>query len=190
MKQSTSCLIVLSIFLIAHSCWLNVFCVRNEIKFIICFRWGLAYFLGNLISGRVSGGHLNPIVTVSLNLLKPHSQSWTTVITQVIAQFLGAFLSGLLVFLIYWDGIIWYSWCSKKYSDIYYHNHRFEHQIGEFRPVPQTSEIFATYPAPYVSIFGAFLDQFLASSILLFCLSAIYDKRNKVNFIWESAYLS
>merc|ERR1712218_27809 len=108
----------------------------------IHFGWGLAYFLGNLISGKVSGGHLNPIVSVSLNLLKSHTQSWATVITQVFAQYLGAFLSGLLVFLIYWDGIIW-----------------FEHQIGEYRPVPQTSEIFTTFPAPYVSFFGAFLDQ-------------------------------
>ena len=56
----------------------------------------------------------------------------------------------------------------------------FEHQIGEYRPVPQTAEIFATFPSHYVSIWAAFFDQFLASALLLVCVSALADKRNKV----------
>ena len=57
---------------------------------------------------------------------------------------------------------------------------RFEHQVGEYRPVPQTAEIFSTYPPHFVSVLGAFLDQFLASAILVVCMSAVMDKKNKV----------
>ena len=109
----------------------------------------------------MSGGHLNPIVTVSLNL--DNSIGWLSVAVMVLAQYLGAFLAGLLVFLIYWDAINW-----------------FEHQIGEYRPVPQTAQIFSTYPSHYNTTYGAFFDQFLASAFLLVCLAAIVDKRNKV----------
>ena len=54
------------------------------------------------ISGRVSGGHLNPVVSVSLNL--DNSIGWLAVVISVLAQYLGAFLAALLVFLVYWDG--------------------------------------------------------------------------------------
>ena len=86
---------------------------KTYVKKVIIFlkyvlsRWGLAYFLGSCISGRVSGGHLNPLVTVSLNLSHHQTQGWITVIILVIAQYLGALLAALLAFLIYWDGINW-----------------------------------------------------------------------------------
>ena len=50
----------------------------------------------------MSGGHLNPVVSVSLNL--DNSIGWLTVVISVLAQYLGAFLAALLVFLVYWDG--------------------------------------------------------------------------------------
>ena len=79
----------------------------------VSHRWGLAYFLGSCIACRVSGGHLNPLVTVSLNLHHNPKQGWITVIIMVIAQYLGAFLGAILAFLIYWDGINWWVYKSK-----------------------------------------------------------------------------
>ena len=149
----------------------------------VSHRWGLAYFLGSCIVCRVSGGHLNPLVTVSLNLHHNPKQGWITVIIMVIAQYLGALLGAILAFLIYWDGINWwvYRSISKLCNSYFSINHlRFEHQVGEYRPVPQTAEIFSTYPPHFVTVFGAFLDQFLASAILVVCMSAVMDKKNKV----------
>ena len=147
----------------------------------IFFRWGLAYFLGSCIACRVSGGHLNPIVTVSLNLHHNPWQGWITVIIMVIAQYLGALLGAILAFLVYWDGINW--WGLHAYEEKIIQSFillRFEHQVGEYRPVPQTAEIFSTYPPHFVTVLGAFLDQFLASAVLIVCMSAVMDKKNKV----------
>ena len=58
-------------------------------------------------------GHLNPLVTVSLNLHHNPKQGWITVIIMVIAQYLGALLGAILAFLIYWDGINWWVYKSK-----------------------------------------------------------------------------
>ncbi|XP_069482966.1 aquaporin-7-like isoform X2 [Ambystoma mexicanum] len=41
-----------------------------------------------------------------------------------------------------------------------------------------TAGIFATYPAPYLSIGGGFVDQVIGTAALLLCILAINDKRN------------
>ncbi|KAK3523666.1 hypothetical protein QTP70_007845 [Hemibagrus guttatus] len=42
-----------------------------------------------------------------------------------------------------------------------------------------TAGIFATYPAPYLSIQTGFLDQVLGTAMLLLCLMALADKKNQ-----------
>ncbi|XP_051537377.1 aquaporin-7-like isoform X2 [Myxocyprinus asiaticus] len=42
-----------------------------------------------------------------------------------------------------------------------------------------TAGIFATYPAPYISIYTGFLDQVLGTAMLLLCLMAFADQRNQ-----------
>ena len=48
-------------------------------------------------------------VSLRLGTRQPrgHGQGWLSVVTLVIAQYLGAFIAALLAFLLYWDGIIW-----------------------------------------------------------------------------------
>ena len=46
-------------------------------------------------------------VSLRLGTRQPRGQGWLSVVTLVIAQYLGAFTAALLAFLIYWDGIIW-----------------------------------------------------------------------------------
>ena len=89
------------------------------------------------------GGHLNPVVTVSLSL---DTSSWLAVLTLVAAQYTGAALAACLSFLVYWEAIT-----------------EFEHQVGEFRP-QSTAEIFSTFPLPYISLLSGFLDQFVGES--------------------------
>ena len=60
------------------------------------------------------GGHLNPAITVSLAVVG--KLPWRKVPHYLLAQYLAALLAGALVFLLYWDALVWY-----------------EHQHGEFR---------------------------------------------------------
>ena len=46
-------------------------------------------------------------VSLRLGTHQPRGQGWLSVVTLVIAQYLGAFTAALLAFLLYWDGIIW-----------------------------------------------------------------------------------
>ncbi|KAF7208290.1 aquaporin-7 isoform X2 [Nothobranchius furzeri] len=42
-----------------------------------------------------------------------------------------------------------------------------------------TAGIFATYPAPYLSLMGGFVDQVIGTAMLLLCLMALSDQKNK-----------
>lgn len=65
----------------------------------VVLAWGLAVTLGIYAVGRISGAHLNPAVTVGLYLTGsfPPSQ----VVGYILAQFAGAFVGAILVWLHY-----------------------------------------------------------------------------------------
>ena len=85
-------------------------CAGNTLKFskgqnggwvVITLAWGLAVMTGVLISGPVSGAHLNPAVTVGLALAGKFA--WNEVFGYILAQMLGGFLGALLVYIYYRD---------------------------------------------------------------------------------------
>ena len=77
--------------------------------------------LGIVVSGGVSGGHLNPAVTVAVasvgkfpwRKVNNHSfhigfiNSHIKVPHYLAAQYLGAFVASCVVFLVYWDALVW-----------------------------------------------------------------------------------
>ena len=65
----------------------------------ITLGWGLAVTLGVAVSGRVSGAHLNPAVTLSVAIFRGFA--WSKVVPYMIAQTAGAFAGAALVFLNY-----------------------------------------------------------------------------------------
>ena len=78
-----------------------------------------------MVSGGVSGGHLNPAITVAVASLGKFP--WWKVPHYLAAQYLGSLTASLTVFLVYWDSLVWY-----------------EHQRGEYRSLPDTARIFTT----------------------------------------------
>ena len=66
---------------------------------VISLGWGLAVFMGVVISGSSSGGHLNP--AVSLGLAVVGKFSWGLVPGYILAQMLGAIMGAFLVFIQY-----------------------------------------------------------------------------------------
>jgi glycerol uptake facilitator protein len=123
----------------------------------IAWCWGLGVMLGVYTAGKVSGGHLNPAVTVAFAVFEKFP--WRKVAPYALAQTAGAFVAALLV-----------RW---NYTEV----------LGKFDPghTIKSQGIFATLPgngtAP-VSDLGALRDQIIGTAILLFLVFALVDARN------------
>jgi len=78
---------------------------ENSGWIVITTGWGLAVAMGVYVSARISGGHINPAVTLALAAMGKFP--WHEVPKYLAAQFLGAFLGAILVWLTYlahWPG--------------------------------------------------------------------------------------
>ena len=126
---------------------------------LLLSRWCIGAVLGLLLSCEVSGGHINPAVTVALATLGKFP--WRKVPLYILAQYIGAFLGSAIVFLVYWEAIVFY-----------------EHDRGGYRVTPDTAAIFGTFPGHHLTLWGGVTDQLVATAILLLCICAIQDKNN------------
>jgi glycerol uptake facilitator protein len=123
----------------------------------IAWAWGLGVTLGVYVAGKISGGHLNPAVTIALAVFKGFE--WRKVAPYAVAQTLGAFVAALLV-----------RW---NYSEV----------LNKIDPghTVKTQGVFSTLPGNGtlpVGDWGALRDQVIGTAILLFLILAITDVRN------------
>lgn len=68
---------------------------------VITTAWGLAVYVGVVVSAPYSGAHLNPAVSIGLAVAGKFE--WAMVPTYALAQFIGAMLGALVVWLFYKD---------------------------------------------------------------------------------------
>jgi glycerol uptake facilitator protein len=123
----------------------------------IAWAWGIGVILGVYVSGRISGGHINPAVTIALAAFQGFP--WRKVIPYSLAQTAGAFVAALIVRFVYADLIF-------KVDP----QHTIDSQL-----------IFSTLPgngAEGVSITTAFFDQIVGTAILVFVVFALVNARN------------
>lgn len=121
--------------------------------------WGIAVTMGIYVSAGVSGAHLNPAVSLALAALRDFP--WRKLPAYVAAQVAGAFAGAVLTFVTYREA--------------------FDHFDGGVRQVAGelgTAGIFATYPKPYLSLAGGFVDQVVGTALLMLGILAISDRRN------------
>jgi MIP family channel proteins len=122
--------------------------------------WGIAVTLGCYVAGGVSGAHLNPAVTLAVAVHRGFP--WRKVPAYVAAQLAGAFTGAAVAFFTYREA--------------------FDAFDGGVRQVsgPQgTAGIFATYPQPFLSLAGGFVDQVVGTALLLAVIFALGDARNQ-----------
>lgn len=114
--------------------------------------WGLAVAFGVYISGRISGGHLNPAVTIALTVTRrfPLSKVWY----YILAQVLGCFIGAAIVFMVYY----------KKWI-------QFDPELAT------TAGIVTTFPS-IPGFWPGFIDQSVGTFILMFLVLVLGDANN------------
>jgi glycerol uptake facilitator protein len=125
----------------------------------IAWAWGFGVTLGVYVSYKITGGHINPAVTIAFAVCRDFP--WRKVAPYVLAQTLGAFVAALLV-----------RW---NYTEV----------LGKFDPAHgvKSQFIFSTLPGNGtlpVGEWGALRDQVIGTAILLFVIAAIIDIRNNL----------
>lgn len=121
--------------------------------------WGWAVAMAIWVSGGVSGGHLNPAITLAMTVLgrrnlKQMFAYWT-------AQYLGSFVGSVGVYFIYYDALNNFDGGQRSV-------------VGE----KGTGGIWATYPQPYLSLMGGVIDQIFGTMVLTINAMALSDKFN------------
>lgn len=125
----------------------------------VSFGWGIAAAMGVWASAGVSGGHINPAVTLAMAILG--RTRFVQVPVYWIGQYLGAFLGAACAYGIYYDALNNFDGGDRSV-------------VGE----NATAGIFATYPQQYVSIGSGLGDQVFGTMLLVLCVMAISDKKN------------
>ncbi|MFC5745549.1 MIP/aquaporin family protein [Actinomadura rugatobispora] len=123
----------------------------------IAWAWGIGVTMGVYVAARLSGGHINPAVTLALAVFR--RLPWIKVAPYILAQFAGAFVAALIV-----------RW---NYTEV----------LAAFDPghTVKTQFVFSTLPGNGtlpVDLWGGFRDQVIGTAILLFVVMALTDLRN------------
>ncbi|CAG0915374.1 unnamed protein product [Notodromas monacha] len=124
--------------------------------------WGVAYAFGVMVTGGVSGGFMNPALTLAMGLFARIRLSFVPVFW--LAQYLGALIAAGVVGLVYKDAL-WAVDC------------QFDHNCER---TLVTAEVFASFPRGVLigQQMGSVLDV-LVGSCLFGCLTfAMWDPRN------------
>lgn len=120
---------------------------------------GIGVMMGIYISGGVSGGHINPAVTVAQAVRG--RLPWVKVPFYLAGQYGGSFIASLSIYLVY--------------SDALYH---FDGGVRATQGQNGTAGIWATYPRGFLSVTNSIVDQIFGAAVLLVCVSALSDQRN------------
>ena len=120
----------------------------------VSLAWGSGLMIATLAAGRVSGAHVNPAVSVATAALSVGGMTWRRVPHYVAAQLAGAFAAAVVVHAVYADAL-----------------HAFDGGVRiAHGHQDATGAVFATYPAPFVSLSGVLLDQVVATAVFVFAL--------------------
>ncbi|XP_029431655.1 LOW QUALITY PROTEIN: aquaporin-9 [Rhinatrema bivittatum] len=121
--------------------------------------FAMAVTMAVYVAGGVSGGHINPAVSFAMCLTG--KLKWRKFPFYVLAQMLGAMAGAAAVFGVYYDALMHYTGGNLTVSG-----------------PNATAQIFATYPAPFLSTMNGFVDQVMATALLVIAIFAIFDSKN------------
>ncbi|KIK66866.1 hypothetical protein GYMLUDRAFT_239088 [Collybiopsis luxurians FD-317 M1] len=123
----------------------------------ISFGFAVGAGLGVWVSGGISGGHINPAVTLAFATWRGFP--WKKVPGYIFGQLMGGVVGAAIVYANYFHAI-----------DIY--------EGGSGIRTLKTAGIFSTYALDYMTNVSCFFSEFLGTAILVIVLFAVLDKSN------------
>ena len=131
---------------------------------LITWGWALAVAFAVYVTGGISGAHINPAISLGAAIRK--QMPWSKVPWYWLAQVLGCFVGGALVFLVYNNAIN--------------HFDQVNHIVKGTLLSKGTYSTFATFPAPYFhNVWGPLIDQIVGTFFLVLFVWAITDEFNQ-----------
>jgi aquaglyceroporin related protein len=130
---------------------------------------GLGIAFGIALCAKVSGGHINP--AVSLMFLTFRQITALRFIVYVIAQTLGAFVGAALTYAVYHRAI-----------------NQFDSGVRQVYGLKKTAHIFASYPHEQLGHFNGLLDQIVATALFCMFIAHVTDPRNRYPS-WVQPYI-
>ena len=160
----TAFLIVLGSGVVAHEVLIN----DAPNKLAINMAWGLAVALGVYLSGRLSGGHLNPAVTLALAARGDFPTR--RIVPYWLAQTAGAFVGAILIYVDYAEAFRAFEASHHLTRGVL---------VGGNLPAPAVggAGVFVTVPTFDVT-WRNFYSEFLGTAVLLLGVRALTDRRN------------
>jgi len=119
----------------------------------ISFGWAIGVAIGVWVAS-ASGSHINPVVTLCLTVFRRFP--WRKALVYIMAQLLGAWMGGLLIYANYYHAI----------------------KIVDPNLTRATASLFTTYALDYLPSAACFFSEFLGTAILLIGVLAVTDKSN------------
>lgn len=136
---------------------------------VITTGWALAVTVGVYVSGKVSGGHLNPAVTLALAIRRGFP--WERVAPYCIAQIAGAFVGAVIVYVDYFEAFRAFETADNI--------SRGAMEAGKLAGAAAGGAgVFATYPA-FDNLPLNFFSEFLGTLMLVLAVFALTDSRNQ-----------
>eukprot|EP00002_Diphylleia_rotans_P025853 TRINITY_DN5131_c0_g3_i1.p1 TRINITY_DN5131_c0_g3~~TRINITY_DN5131_c0_g3_i1.p1 ORF type:complete len:306 (-),score=52.07 TRINITY_DN5131_c0_g3_i1:193-1110(-) len=139
--------------------------------------WGLGVALGIHFTASISGGHLNPAVSLAMAIFRPKDFPRKKLLPYWGAQLLGGLIGGVANYVIYSNFI-------AHYEDTHDINRGSDESVrtamifGEYFPNPAFDDGTEGYDN-LMSVFGGFCIEAWGTGILVFLILALTDKRNK-----------
>jgi len=121
------------------------------------FGWAVGIGLGIWMCAGISGGHINPAVTLSLAVFRGFP--WRKVPVFILAQTLGGMCGAGIIYANYFHAI-----------DLFEGGHGIR--------TLSTASLFATYALPYMTSVSCFFSEFIATAVFLMAVLAVTDKKN------------
>ncbi|MGP0068253.1 MAG: MIP/aquaporin family protein [Isosphaeraceae bacterium] len=141
---------------------------KTSDKMMITTAWGLAVALAVYLCGRLSGGHVNPAVTLALASRGDFPRS--RVLPYWVAQLAGAFVGALLVYVDY----------AEAFRAFEQNEQLIRGTMVDGKLVGTAAGgagVFATYPA-FDTTWRNVMSEFLGTAVLLLGVRALTDRRN------------